>query len=317
MRASGLAKTPPASPHQDDPLAIVSRFPVSCIMPAELHRLTKPSPWRLWGPYLAERAWGTVREDYSAGGDAWAYFPHDHARSRAYRWNEDGLPRHLRRRAALCFALALWNGEDAILKERPFGLTGPEGNHGEDAKDYWYYLDRRPTHAYMRALYKYPQRAFPYRRIVDENRQRGNDDPEFELLDSDAFDDDRYFDVTVEYAKAVADRHPDPHHRREPRPRGRADRCRADALVSQHLVVGQRHSASSRRSARCRPSDGSVQILAEHETLGRYHLTCEGEPELLFTENETNRRTVSSRRIRRRMSKTHFTSTSSMADAMR
>src|SRR5678815_4548521 len=142
-----------------------------------------------------------IRDSYSAGGDAWAYFPHDHARSRAYRWNEDGLLGICDEGQRLCFALSLWNGEDAFLKERPFGLSGPEGNHGEDAKDYWFYLDNIPTHAYMRALYKYPQRAFPYQRIIDENRKRGKDDPEFELLDSDAFDGDRYFDVTVEYVK--------------------------------------------------------------------------------------------------------------------
>ncbi len=127
------------------------------------------APWRLWGPYLAERAWGTVREDYSADGDAWRYFPHDQARSRAYRWNEDGLLGICDERQRLCFALALWNGEDAMLKERAFGLSGHEGNHGEDAKDYWFYLDNVPSHAYMRALYKYPQRAFPYQRLIDEN----------------------------------------------------------------------------------------------------------------------------------------------------
>jgi hypothetical protein len=255
-------------------------------MPAELQRLTQPEPWRLWGPYLAQRAWGTVREDYSAGGDAWAYFPHDHARSRAYRWNEDGLLGICDEGQRLCFALSLWNGEDAFLKERPFGLSGPEGNHGEDAKDYWFYLDNIPTHAYMRALYKYPQRAFPYQLIIDENRKRGKDDPEFELLDSDAFDGDRYFDVTVEYAKGspadiliritVANRGP--------------DAATLDVLPTlwfRNTWSWGIHSYMPSVSA-LPTHDGSVQILAEHETLGRYHLTCEGTPELLFTGNETN-----------------------------
>ncbi|HEX3867165.1 MAG TPA: hypothetical protein VHV78_10440, partial [Gemmatimonadaceae bacterium] len=159
-------------------------------------------PWRLWGPYLAERAWGTVREDYSANGDAWNYFPHDHARSRVYRWNEDGLLGMCDDAQRLCFALALWNGRDPYLKERAFGLSGPEGNHGEDPKDYWFYLDNVPSHSYMHALYKYPQTAFPYDRLRDENRRRSKDDSEFELLDTGAFDDNRYFDVVVEYAKA-------------------------------------------------------------------------------------------------------------------
>src|SRR6476646_4726245 len=245
-------------------------------MPAELHRLTKPTPWRLWGPYLAERAWGTVREDYSAGGDAWEYFPHDHARSRAYRWNEDGLLGICDEGQRLCFALALWNGEDAFLKERAFGLSGPEGNHGEDAKDYWFYLDNVPTHAYMRALYKYPQRAFPYQRIIDENRNRGKNDPEFELLDSDAFDGDRYFDVTVKYAKGsptdiliritVANRGPDA-----------APIEVVPTLWFRNTWSWGIHSYTPSVSA-LPTHDGSVQILAEHETLGRYHLTCEGAP---------------------------------------
>ena len=157
--------------------------------------------WRLWGPYLAERAWGTVREDYSADGDVWHSFPHDHARSRAYRWNEDGLLGISDESQRLCFALALWNGQDAILKERPFGVSGKEGNHGEDAKDYWFHLDNLPSHAYMRALYKYPQRAFPYDQLLTETKKRGPADPEFELLDTGVFADDRYFDLTVEYAK--------------------------------------------------------------------------------------------------------------------
>ena len=243
-------------------------------------------PWRVWGPYLAERAWGTVREDYSADGKPWQYFPHDHARSRAYRWNEDGLLGLCDDGQRLCFALALWNGRDPFLKERAFGLSGPEGNHGEDAKDYWFYLDNVPSHAYMRALYKYPQGIFPYDRLREENARRGRDDGEFELIDTGVFDEDRYFDVSVEYAKGsptdiliritVANRGPEA----------------ASVEVLPTLWFRNTWAWGSRAY---RPSlatlathDGSFQILADHETLGRYHLTCEGEPELLFTENETN-----------------------------
>src|SRR5437899_670645 len=161
--------------------------------------------WRRWGPYLSERQWGTVREDYSPGGTAWEYFPHDHARSRAYRWGEDGLLGVTDRECRLCFALALWNGRDPILKERLFGLAGPEGNHGEDVKELYYYLDSTPTHSYLKALYKYPQAEFPYARLVEENRRRGRDAPEYELADTGVFDGDRYFDVTAEYAKAGPD----------------------------------------------------------------------------------------------------------------
>src|ERR1700676_4925705 len=161
--------------------------------------------WKRWGRCLSERQWGTVREDYSASGDCWDYFPHDHARSRAYRWGEDGLLGITDREERLCFALALWNGHDPILKERLFGLTNPEGNHGEDVKEYYFYLDSTPTHSYMKALYKYPQREFPYGRLVDENRRRGKDQPEYELIDTGVFDDDRYFDVIVEYAKGAPD----------------------------------------------------------------------------------------------------------------
>src|SRR3712207_3422814 len=155
--------------------------------------------WKQWGPYVADRAWATVREDYSPYGTAWSYFPHDHARSRAYRWNEDGLAGLCDDQQRLCFALALWNGHDPILKERFFGLTGPEGNHGEDVKECYYYLDSTPTHSYMRALYKYPQRAYPYAELVDENRRRGLGDPEYELADTGVFEHERYFDVFAEY----------------------------------------------------------------------------------------------------------------------
>jgi hypothetical protein len=244
------------------------------------------APWRRWGPYLSERAWGTVREDYSADGNVWGYFPHEHARSRAYRWNEDGLLGICDDGQRLCFAIALWNGKDAILKERPFGLSGPEGNHGEDTKDYWYHLDNVPSHAYMRALYKYPQQAFPYERLRDENRRRGRDVGEFELVDTGIFDDGRYFDVVVEYAKAaptdilvritITNRGP-------------------DAAAMELLPTIWYRNTWSWGWSGYRPSltapvtaDGSVQVLAEHETLGRYHLTCDGSPELLFTENDTN-----------------------------
>jgi mannosylglycerate hydrolase MGH1-like protein len=161
--------------------------------------------WRRWGPYLSERAWGTVREDYSPGGDAWAFFPHDHARARAYRWNEDGLGGLCDDRQILCFAFAFWNGRDPILKERIFGLTGDEGNHGEDAKEYWWYLDSTPTHSWMRWRYVYPQAPFPYSDLVLVNRGRTRDEPEYELLDTGVFDEDRYWDVTVDYAKAGPD----------------------------------------------------------------------------------------------------------------
>src|SRR6266849_4687650 len=156
--------------------------------------------WKRWGPYLSERAWGTVREDYSEDGAAWDFFPHEHARSRAYRWNEDGLAGICDRHQRLCFALALWNGRDPILKERLFGLNGEEGNHGEDVKECYFYLDNTPTHSYMRYLYKYPQAEFPYALLVKENGRRTKASPEFELLDTGVFHEDRYFDVLVEYA---------------------------------------------------------------------------------------------------------------------
>src|SRR5205823_5794341 len=161
----------------------------------------KGVPWKKWGPYLSERQWGTVREDYSHDGNAWDYFSHDHARSRAYRWGEDGLAGISDDTQQLCFAVALWNGRDPILKERLFGLTNDEGNHGEDVKELYYYLDATPTHSYQKALYKYPQAEFPYSWLVEENRRRGKNDPEFELLDTGVFEQNRYFDIQVEYAK--------------------------------------------------------------------------------------------------------------------
>src|SRR2546428_5127242 len=176
-------------------------------MTAEHQRLqddaARTKNWKRWGPYLSERQWATVREDYSPYGNCWDYFPHDHARSRTYRWGEDGLLGITDRECRLCFALALWNGKDLILKERLFGLTGNEGNHGEDCKECYYYLDSTPTHSYMKYLYKYPQAPFPYERLVNENRARGKGSREFELADTGVFENNRYFDVFVEYAKAT------------------------------------------------------------------------------------------------------------------
>lgn len=162
-------------------------------------------PWSKWGPYLSERQWGTVREDYSSNGDAWDYFTHDQARSRVYRWGEDGIAGISDDKQILCFCLALWNGCDPILKERLFGLTNSEGNHGEDVKEYYFYLDSTPTHSYMKMLYKYPQRAYPYNDLVQTNRKRSRTESEYELLDTGVFDQNRYFDVFVEYAKADTD----------------------------------------------------------------------------------------------------------------
>ena len=179
------------------------------ILTAEEERLAEANrgetPWKKWGPYLSERQWGTVREDYSEGGDAWNYFTHDQARSRAYRWGEDGLAGVSDDKQQLCFALALWNGVDPILKERLFGLSNSEANHGEDVKEYYYYLDNTPTHSYMKYLYKYPQAAFPYAQIIETNKRRSRDEMEYELIDTGVFDQDRYFDVFVEYAKAAPD----------------------------------------------------------------------------------------------------------------
>lgn len=247
--------------------------------------------WNRWGPFLSERAWGTVREDYSADGDAWAYFPHDHARSRAYRWNEDGLAGICDRHQYLCFALSLWNGQDPILKERMFGLTGAEGNHGEDVKEYWYYLDNTPTHAYMKALYKYPQAAYPYQQLIDENRRRSKQEMEYELVDTGIFDQRRYFDVVVEYAKfepedlliriSISNRGPEAAELhllptlwfRNTWSWGRDDRR---PVVREEVGA---HAAAS----------GVSRLRASHRALGDYLLYCADADELLFTENETNR----------------------------
>ena len=202
--------------------------------------------WKRWGPYLSERAWGTVREDYSPHGSAWDYFPHEHARSRAYRWNEDGIAGISDRHQKICFALSFWNGRDPILKERIFGLTGSEGNHGEDVKELYYYLDSTPTHSYMKFLYKYPQNEFPYARLIEENRNRSKQTGEFELMDTGVFDEDKYFDCFVEYAKADDGRYFDKNHDRQSR-RGRCeDKCFADGLVSQYLVMGKFRVKSSK-----------------------------------------------------------------------
>jgi len=241
--------------------------------------------WKRWGPYLAERQWGTVREDYSPYGDAWEYLSHDQARSRAYRWGEDGLGGLSDRHQFMCFALALWNGKDAILKERLFGLTGNEGNHGEDVKEYYFYLDSTPTHSYMKFLYKYPQVAFPYTQLVEENRQRGKRDLEFELIDTGVFDENRYFDVFIEYAKAAQD---DVLIRIEAINRG----AHAAPL---HLLptVWFRNTWSwglDERKPRLR-RDAAAEMAAirlDHHYYGTRWLHCEGTPELLFTENETN-----------------------------
>ena len=246
--------------------------------------------WKRWGPYLAERQWGTVREDYSADGDCWNYFPHDHARSRAYRWGEDGLLGITDRECRLCFALALWNGHDPILKERLFGLTGPEGNHGEDVKEHWWYLDSTPTHSWLRAMYRYPHAAYPYEQLVQENRRRGLQDREFELADTGVLDGERFCDVEVEYAKAAPD---DVLVRITVHNRG-------PEAVSLHLLpqLWFRNTWSWGRSGEGywqKPSlraDGPGVVSAEHETLGRFRwhaAPVAGElPELLFTENETN-----------------------------
>jgi hypothetical protein len=247
--------------------------------------------WKRWGPYLSERQWGTVREDYSESGASWDYFPHDHARSRAYRWGEDGLLGICDRECRLCFALALWNGRDPILKERLFGLAGDEGNHGEDVKESYFYLDSSPSHAYLRALYQYPQAAFPYDRLVAENRRRGRREPEFELADTGVFADGRWFDVTVEYAKAGPD---DLLVRITAANRG--PEAAALELLPQ---LWFRNTWSWGREGEAYPprpriwADGDARVLAEHVTLGRFRLDAapgpDGRlPELLFTENETN-----------------------------
>lgn len=243
---------------------------------------------KLWGPYLGERQWGTVREDYSAGGDAWSAFPHDHARSRAYRWGEDGLGGICDEKQRLCFALALWNGRDPILKERAFGLTNGEGNHGEDVKEYYFHLDSTPGHTYLKYLYKYPQAAFPYLDLVTTNRNRGRHEFEYELLDTGVFDDDRYFDVTVEYAKAAPD---DILIRITAENRGpdEAPLHLLPTLWFRNTWSWQHGGGAEKpRLAVVRSPAGTSAVRAEHPALGSYDLRCGGQPRLLFTENETN-----------------------------
>jgi hypothetical protein len=239
-------------------------------------------PWKKWGPYLSERQWGTVREDYSNDGNAWDYFSHDQSRSRAYRWGEDGLAGISDDKQQLCFAIALWNGRDAILKERLFGLTNSEGNHGEDVKEYYFYLDSTPTHSYMKYLYKYPQKEFPYADLVETNRRRSREELEYELLDTGVFDGDRYFDVFVEYAKAdpedlliritVSNRGPEA-----------ADLALLPTLWFRNTWSWRVNATQPRLR---QTEDGT--IACSHAQLGERTLRCDGSPELLFTDNESN-----------------------------
>lgn len=256
---------------------------------AEHKRLRSEQNWKQWGPYVSERAWGTVREDYSKNGNAWTYFPHEHARSKTFRWGEDGLAGICDDQQYLCFALALWNGKDPILKERMFGLTGLQGNHGEDVKEYYYYLDSTPTHSYMKFLYKYPHQTYPYEQLIEENEQRGYEDFEYELFDTGIFDDNRYFDVWVEYAKVEHD----------------------DILIQ--ISVSNRGQEGApltllptlwfRNTWSWGYENGPMQdvpqkpclslhdggIVAEHPVLGEYYLYSQNADEILFTENETNK----------------------------
>ena len=260
--------------------------PLSYVEVTEQKRLNEARengvPWKKWGPYLSERQWGTVREDYSSDGNAWNYFSHDQARSRAYRWGEDGIAGISDDKQQLCFALALWNGHDPILKERLFGLTNSEGNHGEDVKEYYFYLDSTPTHSYMKYLYKYPQREFPYNDLVETNRRRSREEFEYELLNTGIFDDDRYFDVFVEYAKA------DPE-----------DILIRISIHNRGLEAAQIHllpslwfrNTWSWARDQVKPVLRHLErntILASHPVLGTRALSCEGAVDLLFTENESN-----------------------------
>src|SRR6266853_1526171 len=255
--------------------------------------------WRRWGPYVADRAWGTVREDYSADGNAWSYLPHDLARSKAYRWGEDAIAGVCDRYQLLIFAPVFWNGRDPILKERLFGLTPAEGNHGEDVKECYFFLDNTPTHSYMKALYKYPQRAFPYNDLVATNRSRSRQEPEYELIDTGIFAEDRYFDVSVEYAKvdpldvlirvSATNRGPEaaPLHLlptlwfRNTWAWGYDDR--RPVLTAVEGAINRAPTAGLAGEA------PDVRLVhAQHHELGDYWLACEGAPDLLFTENESN-----------------------------
>jgi hypothetical protein len=246
----------------------------------------RKSHWKRWGPYLSERAWGTVREDYSRYGEAWDYLPHHLARSKAYRWNEDGIGGISDRRQFICFALSMWNGKDPILKERLFGLTGSQGNHGEDVKEYYYYLDSTPTHSYMKFLYKYPQAEFPYRKLVEENRQRDRQHFEYELLDTGVFDEDRYFDVFVEYAKAMPE---DLLIRITVTNRGPVD-----ATIDMLPTIWFRntwswgHNSQKPKLHRIEDTKDAGVIQLCHPYYGNRWLFCQGAARILFTENETN-----------------------------
>src|SRR6478752_2615450 len=248
-------------------------------------------PWKKWGPYLSERQWGTVREDYSENGDAWNFFTHDHARSRAYRWGEDGIGGISDDLQRLCFSLALWNGKDPILKERLFGLTNSQGNHGEDVKEYYFYLDSTPTHSYMKYLYKYPQAAFPYGDLVRTNSQRSRDDMEYELLDTGVFNENRYFDVFVEYAKGAAD---DILVKISATNRG-PDAAHLHLLPTLWFrndwspwIAASNRAAEKPRLEQIEGPAGISAVAASHPLLGSFVLSCDGDVPLLFTENETN-----------------------------
>ncbi len=249
---------------------------------ARLADIGKGTKWQRWGPYPSDRQWGTVREDYSPYGTAWEYLPHDHARSRAYRWGEDAIGGFSDDQLLLCLGLALWNGHDPILKERLFGLTNLEGNHGEDVKELYYYLDGTPTHSYMRMLYKYPQAAFPYTRLVEENRRRGKGMAEFELLDTGVFAESRYFDVEIEYAKA------DPEDILMQvtvynRASEEASLNVLPQLWARNIWSWKPESMKPRLLAR-----GSDTISIDHPLLTPMRLRCEGSPQFLFCENDTN-----------------------------
>ncbi|PIB29598.1 glucosidase [Maribacter sp. 4U21] len=250
---------------------------------------TKKKDWLKWGPYLSERQWGTVREDYSANGDAWNYFPHEHARSRAYRWGEDGIAGFSDRYCNICFGIGLWNGKDPIIKERLFGLTGPQGNHGEDVKELYYYLANTPSHSYMKHLYKYPQKKFPYDKLVAENQNRGRNDLEYELLDTGVFDNNAYFDVVTEYAKAdekdilikvtVTNRHTEA-----------ANLTLLPTLTMRNHWTFKEMSRKPKIQKRIQNKVPYVAI--DHPYVGNYQLYFEEANELLFTENETNRESI-------------------------
>ena len=250
--------------------------------PESQRLLDDQAAWRTWGPYLSERAWGTVREDYSENGEAWDSFPHDHGRSRVYRWNEDGLGGICDDQQRLCFAFAFWNGRDPILKERIFGLTGPEGNHGEDAKEYWWYLDSTPSHSWMRWRYLYPQAEFPYADLVAENRRRGAADGEYELLDTGIFDDDRYWEITADYAKAA----PDDLCIRVTFRNAAPDDQTIDFLPTLWFRNTWSWGLDDRQPSM---SLTGGALVAEHHSLGRYSLVGDGEHRVLMCDNETNR----------------------------